>query len=73
MRDWVRLLKEDGVKAWCVSPGFLATGLGGNQEANKQMGAIDPTVGANFVRSVVESDRDQDIGKVIRKDDTQPW
>ena len=30
MREWARTLKEDGVKLWCISPGFLATGLGGN-------------------------------------------
>lgn len=29
MREWHRLLRNDGVKMWCVSPGFLATGLGG--------------------------------------------
>ena len=29
MREWNRILKNDGVKVWCVSPGFLATGLGG--------------------------------------------
>ena len=29
MREWYRLLKNDGVKVWCISPGFLATGLGG--------------------------------------------
>lgn len=29
MRDWDRTLKNDGVKVWCISPGFLATGLGG--------------------------------------------
>ena len=29
MREWVRLLREDGVKVWAVSPGFLATGLAG--------------------------------------------
>lgn len=73
MREWTRLLKEDGVKTWCVSPGFLATGLGAGQESNKQMGAQDPTIGANFVRDVVEGARDIDIGKVIRKDDVQPW
>lgn len=27
VRDWVRVLKEDGVKVFCISPGFLATGL----------------------------------------------
>jgi len=29
MREWARILKEDGVKVWAISPGFLATGLGG--------------------------------------------
>ena len=32
------MLHEDGVKVWCVSPGFLATGLGGAAENNKVMG-----------------------------------
>ncbi|KAJ3105910.1 hypothetical protein HK100_003812 [Physocladia obscura] len=29
MRQWHRILLNDGVKVWAVSPGFLATGLGG--------------------------------------------
>ena len=29
MREWTRLLRNDGVKVWAVSPGFLATGLAG--------------------------------------------
>lgn len=29
MRDWVRILRNDGVKIWSISPGMLATGLGG--------------------------------------------
>lgn len=74
MREWARILAEDGVKIWCVSPGMLATGLGGaGSEALKKMGAIEPSVGANFVRDVVEGARDQDVGKVIRKDNVQPW
>lgn len=28
MTQWARILKEDGVKVWAISPGFLATGLG---------------------------------------------
>jgi NAD(P)-dependent dehydrogenase (short-subunit alcohol dehydrogenase family) len=73
MREWRRILSEDGVKTWCVSPGFLATGLGGNAERNRQLGAIDPAIGANFVRDVVEGARDQDVGKAIRWDGVQPW
>ena len=73
MREWARILKEDGVKVWAVSPGLLATGLGGNQEALKKMGAIDPTIGAEFVRAVIEGERDADVGKIVNKAGVQPW
>lgn len=73
MLEWNRILAEDGVKIWCVSPGLLATGLGGGKEAMKRMGAIEPSIGAEFVRDVVEGARDHDVGKVIRKDNVQPW
>jgi NAD(P)-dependent dehydrogenase (short-subunit alcohol dehydrogenase family) len=29
MRQWYRILLNDGVKVWAISPGFLATGLAG--------------------------------------------
>lgn len=29
MREWMRILRNDGVKIWAISPGFLATNLGG--------------------------------------------
>lgn len=38
MREWTRLLKNDGVKVFAISPGFLATGLGGiGQETLKKV------------------------------------
>lgn len=73
MREWYRQLKEDGVKVWCISPGFLATGLGGNQQSNKDMGATDPAVGGSIVQSVLEGHRDADVGKIVLKDSVQPW
>ena len=73
MREWYRILHEDGVKVWCISPGFLATGLGGNPEANKAMGAGDPSVAGGFVRNVVEGSRDADVGKVVLRDGVQQW
>ena len=73
MREWTRILKEDGVKVWAISPGFLATGLGGNPELNKKIGALDPSIGASLVRDVVEGVRDQDTGKVVSRDGIQPW
>jgi NAD(P)-dependent dehydrogenase (short-subunit alcohol dehydrogenase family) len=73
MREWARMLKEDGVKVWAVSPGFLATGLGGNQARNKALGGEDPVLGAEFVRAIVEGARDQDQGKVVSRAGVQPW
>ena len=73
MREWVRILGNDGVKIWCVSPGFLATGLGFGAEKLKAMGALDPAVGGALVKDVVEGKRDADVGKVIVKDGIQPW
>ena len=74
MKEWERLLKEEGVKVVAISPGMLATGLGGvGANQLKKMGALDPQVGADFIRDVVEGGRDQDMGKVIRKDMIQPW
>ncbi|KAH7171264.1 hypothetical protein EDB81DRAFT_910042 [Dactylonectria macrodidyma] len=73
MREWHRLLNADGVKVWCISPGFLATNLGGNQDANKQFGAQDPALGGTFIRSVLEGERDGDVGKVVSRAGVQPW
>lgn len=73
MREWARLLRADGVKVWCISPGYLATSLGGSQESNSQRGAGDPSLGGNFIKDVVEGKRDQDVGKVIRNGSIQPW
>jgi NAD(P)-dependent dehydrogenase (short-subunit alcohol dehydrogenase family) len=73
MREWHRLLKEDGVKVFAISPGFLATGLGGNNELAKKMGAGDPALAGPFIRSVVEGERDADAGKVVKNGGVQPW
>ncbi|KAL9092130.1 MAG: hypothetical protein Q9165_004563 [Trypethelium subeluteriae] len=74
MLDWHRILKNDGVKVWSISPGFLATGLGAvGADALRRMGAGEPKVGGEFIRDVVEGKRDADAGNVINKDGIQPW
>lgn len=74
MREWHRMLKNDGVKVWAVSPGFLATGLGmGNPEAMAKMGAQDPTIAGAIFRGVIEGKRDADVGKVVLKEGVQPY
>jgi len=37
------------------------------------MGALDPAIGADFTVNVIEGKRDQDVGKVLRRDAIQPW
>jgi NAD(P)-dependent dehydrogenase (short-subunit alcohol dehydrogenase family) len=74
VREWVRVLSGDGVKCWAVSPGMLATGLGmGDPEFLRKLGALEPSIGADFVRSVVEGERDADVGLAVRKAGVQPW
>ncbi|KAF1843439.1 NAD(P)-binding protein [Cucurbitaria berberidis CBS 394.84] len=74
MLEWKRLLEPDGVKVFCISPGFLATNLGGmGADFLKKVGAGDASVGGVFIKDVVEGKRDEDTGKVINKDGVQPW
>ncbi|OHE98620.1 short-chain dehydrogenase [Colletotrichum orchidophilum] len=73
MQNWHWLLKADGVKVWCISPGALATGLGGNPDLLKKMGAGEPSQGGRLIKQVVEGERDSDVGKVVNKDGIQPW
>jgi len=74
MRDWHRVLKNDGVLVWAISPGFLATGLGGvGAQKLKEMGAMEPSIGGEFVKEVIEGKRDEDAGKAINKNGIQPW
>lgn len=73
VREWFRILGQDGVKVWAISPGYLATGLGVGQEQNKTQGAIDPAIGAAIVKDVLEGVRDKEVGKVVSKQGIQPW
>ena len=74
MLEWTRILKEDGVKIFGISPGFLATNLGGvGPERLKALGAKDPALGGEFVKDVIEGKRDQDVNKTIRSTGIQPW
>lgn len=73
MLSWHWELQPDGVKVWCVSPGFLATNLGGDQKALKDRGAGDPSIGGRLVASVVEGARDAEVGKVVAGSGVQPF
>ncbi|KAL4787145.1 hypothetical protein BJX76DRAFT_319567 [Aspergillus varians] len=73
MREWARILENDGVKVWAVSPGALATNLAGTPEVMKQMGAGDPVVAGPLFRDVLEGRRDGEVGKVVSRDGVQSW
>ena len=79
VREWCKVLGNDNIKVFNISPGFLATGLAGKDQASrdrlKAMGARDPTLGGNFVKDVVEGTRDADEGKVVgwMVSPIQPW
>lgn len=74
MLEWQRFLKEDGVKVFCISPGFLATNLGGmGPEKLRAMGAGNPSLGGILIRDVVEGKRDADAGKVVNAAGVQAW
>lgn len=75
MVEWTRVLANAGVKVWAISPGLLATGLGGRPDLLKQMGAGEPSIGGTVICGVIEGKRDADVGKVVREYGTpvQPW
>lgn len=74
MCEWARILRADGVRVWAISPGFLATGLGGvGREELRRMGALEPHLGGEFIRDVLQGKRDENAGQVIRSDQVQPW
>jgi NAD(P)-dependent dehydrogenase (short-subunit alcohol dehydrogenase family) len=74
MLTWHWILRDQGVKTWCVSPGFLATNLARDPEFMKQHGAKDASLGGTLIRQVVEGERDADVGKVVMRDgEVQPW
>ncbi|KAG8163879.1 hypothetical protein KVR01_005797 [Diaporthe batatas] len=78
--EWGRLLHNDDVAVFNISPGFLDTGLGHNRSTGEKcdkgaMGAIDPAIGGSFCADVVEGIRDERAWPMatMRRDSIQPW
>lgn len=78
--EWARLLRNDGVKVFNVSPGFLNTRLGLDRETGHAkdlgaMGAGDPSLGGEACANAVDGEMD-DLAwppRVLRRETTQPW
>ncbi len=66
--DWNHKLKEDNIKVWNIAPGIMQTNLGGVPEMAKKLGGLDPMISGRFVVDVLEGGRDQDAGKMIKRD-----
>lgn len=72
--EWSRILRKDGVRVACVSPGLLATNLGGTSpEAKLKNGAILPSIGAGVVVDVVEGKREGELNNVVKLGGIQPF
>ncbi|KAK4687623.1 hypothetical protein P7C73_g2506, partial [Tremellales sp. Uapishka_1] len=73
MREWNRILKNDGAKVWSVDPGLTATNLGAQPEVFEQYGAPPPSVAASFFVNVVEGQFDEHVGRVITSAGPVAW
>jgi NAD(P)-dependent dehydrogenase (short-subunit alcohol dehydrogenase family) len=75
MRQWERLLRNDGVKVWAVSPGLTATNLGGS--AGAALLAVhgqDPMKAVELVIDVIEGKHDDSVGLIVKYGGgIQPW
>lgn len=73
MLSWHWVLKEDGVKVWSISPGFLATGLGGERASMARRGARPASAGGELITTVIEGGKDADVGRVVDGSGIQPF
>lgn len=75
MLEWYWQLREDGVRTWGASPGFLATNLGASFAGMVGAPPVQSaSVGGKLVASVLEGHRDMDVGKTVLKDgEVQPF
>ncbi|KAH8752261.1 hypothetical protein F5883DRAFT_506797 [Diaporthe sp. PMI_573] len=70
-----RTLGQKGVKVFAICPGLLATKMMDQfgPDHLRSLGGVDAVVGAEWVCSVVEGQRDADVGKFIHKNGVNPW
>jgi len=70
MRQWVQNLRNDKVKVWAISPGFLATGLGGvGQETLQKVSATEAEKFSRFADYMMQMGaRDPSEGGKFVKD-----
>ena len=74
MRDWYRILKNDGVKVHALCPGRVATEFGQmSVEEAKQQGGTPVEQPAVFVETILDGKWDEHQGKFIHEKGVYPW
>jgi NAD(P)-dependent dehydrogenase (short-subunit alcohol dehydrogenase family) len=66
-------LAEEGFKVFTLCPGPLLTDIVGNKEYMRQLGGAEPEVGGRFILSVMNGERDADVGKFLKTDGIWGW
>ncbi len=74
VREWVRVLKNDGVKVSLIDPGWFASNLGGGTtEKAKEMGKPEAKAHGEFIKEVIEGGSDEHLGRLAGMDGPLPW
>lgn len=70
-----KLLGKQGVKVVVMCPGLVESNLRGTSEEARSAGgqAEPPEVSAKILLSIIEGNRDGDVGKFVWKDGVYPW
>ncbi|KAJ9612625.1 hypothetical protein H2200_004222 [Cladophialophora chaetospira] len=63
----------DEIKVLVLTPGFVATNLGGDPEGWRKQGAEDPANSGKFIKTVIEGHRDSDRKNMLKEGGTFPW
>ena len=74
LREYIEFA-EKGLKVFAISPGFVVSNLrGSSEELRSGWGKAGPASAAGeFVLSILDGKRDEDVGKLIWKDGVYDW
>ncbi|CAI7591482.1 unnamed protein product [Penicillium glandicola] len=74
IQDWVES-RDTPLKVFAVCPGFVRSNLRGTSEEERSGWghAGDPLISGNTILSILEGQRDTDVGKFIHRDGSFPW
>jgi len=67
--------KAQGLKSFAFCPGFVVSNLRGTSEEARNPGGLagDPQVSGQSILSIIQGERDADVGKFVHKDGLYDW